>query len=141
VCDHKNDLYNDARVLDVETQRLDDFQPLCNHCNLQKRQVCKNEELSEKLYSAKNIARYRQYEFEFPWEKKAYDKGLPSCKADTFWYDPVEFDRKIYCYVTLIIPLVRELKRKYHLPLVAGFQLPSPSTHLFPLATFEHLLD
>lgn len=113
VCDHKNDLYNDDRVLDVVTQKLDDFQPLCNHCNLQKRQVCKNEELSEKLYSAKSIARYRQYDFEFPWEKKAYDRGLYSCKADTFWYDPVEFDRKIYSYATQIIPLVRELKRKY----------------------------
>jgi len=113
VCDHKNDLYNDDRVLDVVTQTLDDFQPLCNHCNLQKRQVCKNEELSEKLYSAKSIARYRQYEFEFPWEKKAYDRNLLSCKADTFWYDPVEFDRKIYCYATQILPLVRELKRKY----------------------------
>jgi hypothetical protein len=113
VCDHKNDLYNDERVLDVVTQTLDDFQPLCNHCNLQKRQVCKNEERFEKLYSAKNIPRYRQYDFEFPWEKKAYDRSLPNCKADTFWYDPVEFDRKIYCYATQTIPLVRELKRKY----------------------------
>ena len=113
VCDHKNDLYNDDRVLDTLTQKLDDFQPLCNHCNLQKRQVCKNEESSKKLYSAKSIARYRQYDFEFPWEKKAYDRNLLSCKADTFWYDPVEFDRKIYCYATQILPLVRELKRKY----------------------------
>lgn len=110
VCDHKNDMYNDDRVLDALRQTLDDFQPLCNHCNLQKRQICKNEELSERLYSAKNIARYRQYEFEFPWEKKAYDRSLPTCKADTFWYDPVEFDRKIYYYATLILPLVRELK-------------------------------
>lgn len=113
VCDHKNDLYNDDRVLDVEKQRLDDFQPLCNHCNLQKRQICKNEELSERLYSAKNIARYRQYEFAFPWEMKAYERSLPSCKADTFWYDPVEFDRKIYYYATQTIPLVRELNKLF----------------------------
>ena len=111
VCDHKNDLYNDDRVLDVVTQKLDDFQPLCNHCNLQKRQVCKNEELSERLYSAKQIARYRQYEFEFPWEKKAYDRSLPSCKADTYWYDPVEFDRKIYCYMMGVLPVVRKMNQ------------------------------
>ena len=107
VCDHKNDLYNDDRVLDVKTQTLEDFQPLCNHCNLQKRQICKEEELSEKLYSAKQIARYRQYDFEFPWEKKAYDRGLSSCKVDTYWYDPVEFNRKIYCYITWVLPIVR----------------------------------
>ena len=107
VCDHKNDLYNDDRVLDVKTQTLEDFQPLCNHCNLQKRQICKEEELSEKLYSAKQIARYRQYDFEFPWEKKPYDRGLSSCKVDTYWYDPVEFNRKIYCYITWVLPIVR----------------------------------
>ena len=111
VCDHKNDLYNDDRVLDVVTQKLDDFQPLCNHCNLQKRQVCKNEELSERLYSAKQIARYRQYEFEFPWEKKAYDRSLPSCKTDTYWYDPVEFDRKIYCSMMGVLPVVRKMNQ------------------------------
>lgn len=40
VVDHKNDLYNDPRVLDIKTQRLDDFQTLCRRCNLIKRQVC-----------------------------------------------------------------------------------------------------
>ena len=41
ICDHKNDLYNDSRVLSLETQLISDFQPLCNHCNLQKRQICR----------------------------------------------------------------------------------------------------
>src|SRR5210317_1518652 len=36
VTDHKNDLYNDSRVLNTKTQTIDDFQCLCNHCNLQK---------------------------------------------------------------------------------------------------------
>ena len=35
--DHKNDLYNDISVLDIRTQCINDFQPLCNHCNLQKK--------------------------------------------------------------------------------------------------------
>lgn len=37
VTDHKNDVYNDPRVLDTNTQTKDDFQCLCTHCNLQKR--------------------------------------------------------------------------------------------------------
>lgn len=36
--DHKNDLYNDPRVLNLETQRVEDFQSLCRKCNLAKRQ-------------------------------------------------------------------------------------------------------
>ena len=39
ICDHKNDLYNDPRVLDINTQTKEDFQPLCNNCNLRKRAV------------------------------------------------------------------------------------------------------
>ena len=111
VCDHKNDLYNDDRVLDVARQTLDDFQPLCNHCNLQKRQICKDEEACGIFYSAKQITRYCQYAFEFPWEKKAYDRNLPSCKEGTFWHDPVEFDRKIYCYMTGVLPIICEIKK------------------------------
>ena len=61
VCDHKNDLYNDERVLRCETQVLEDFQPLCNHCNLQKRQVCKEEKENGKIYSAKNIAIFKAF--------------------------------------------------------------------------------
>lgn len=112
ICDHKNDLYNDERVLDSKTQNIDDFQPLCNHCNLQKRQVCKQETQTQKIYSAKNIARYQQYSFEFPWERKVFDKTDIYCKNDTYWFDPVEFDKKIYCYMSYVIPIVNEIKHK-----------------------------
>jgi hypothetical protein len=111
ICDHKNDLYNDERVLDSKRQKIDDFQPLCNHCNLQKRQVCKQETQTQKIYSAKNITRYQQYRFEFPWEKKVFDKTDIYCKNDTYWFDPVEFDKKIYCYMSYVIPIVNEIKR------------------------------
>ncbi len=107
VCDHKNDLYNDERVLNAQTQIEDDFQPLCNHCNLQKRQVCIEETANQKLYSAKNIASYKQYKFEFPWEKKAFDAYDVDCKKDTLWYDPVEFNNKIYCYMTYVLPILK----------------------------------
>ena len=112
ICDHKNDLYNDIRVLNQLTQVESDFQPLCTHCNLQKRQICKNERRDEKLYSAKNIRRYQEYRFEFPWEKKAFDASDIYCKDDTYWFDPVEFDRKIFQYSSFVLPIVRELNSR-----------------------------
>ena len=112
ICDHKNDLYNDERVLRIETQSIHDFQPLCNHCNLQKREICKSERQTEKLYSAKNILRYKIYPFEFPWEKKVFDKMDIHCKNGTYWFDPVEFDKNIYYYVCYVLPIVNEIKRK-----------------------------
>jgi 5-methylcytosine-specific restriction endonuclease McrA len=112
VCDHKNDLYNDDRVLNTKTQVLSDFQPLCNHCNLQKRQICKKEEQEQKLYSAKNIPIYKVYPFEFPWEKKVFDRNDIYCKNGTFWFDPVEFNYNITCYSQYVIPIVNEIKRR-----------------------------
>ena len=111
ICDHKNDLYNEDSVLVSKTQKLDDFQPLCNHCNLQKREVLKKEVEKSKLYSAKNLAKYKLFPFEFPWEKKLFDKRDKNTKKDTYWYDPVEFNRKIYLYTTLL-PVLKEIKRK-----------------------------
>ena len=110
ICDHKNDLYNDPRVLNSETQLLSDFQPLCNHCNLQKRQVCKDEITRMKIYSAKNIQRYEAFPFQFPWEKKEFDKNDIYCKNGTYWFDPVEFDKNIYYYSSYVIPIVNEIK-------------------------------
>lgn len=111
ICDHKNDLYNDIRVLQTSTQEINDFQPLCNHCNLQKRQVAKEEQTNFRIYSAKRILKYKIYTFEFPWEKRAFDKKCVDCKIDTFWYDPIEFERKIYCYISYIIPIIKEIKK------------------------------
>jgi hypothetical protein len=115
ICDHKNDLYNDSRVLNTKTQLIEDFQPLCNHCNLQKRQISKNEDKNNKIYSAKNIKRYEKYLFDFPWEKKIYDKKDIECKKDTYWYDPIEFENKIYKYLLYTIPIIKEIKNKIKL--------------------------
>lgn len=41
VIDHKNDLYDEPRVHNIHTQQVDDFQPLCNNCNLKKRADCR----------------------------------------------------------------------------------------------------
>ena len=112
ICDHKNDLYNDGSVLSLETQLISDFQPLCNHCNLQKKQICKIEEQTGQVFSAKNIQRYKCYLFEFPWEKKAFDKNDINCKNGTYWFDPVEFDKNIYYYSIGVIPIIKEIKYK-----------------------------
>jgi hypothetical protein len=112
ICDHKNDMYNDERVLNIFTQKLEDFQPLCNHCNLQKRQIFKMEEQTGQVFSAKNIQRYKCYLFEFPWEKKVFDKNDINCKNGTYWFDPVEFDKNIYYYSVGVIPIINEIKYK-----------------------------
>ncbi len=111
VCDHKNDLYNDTTVLNIKTQKLSDFQALCNHCNLQKRQICKEEIRNKKLYSAKNLEKYKIFPFEFPWEKKNFDIEDYTTKIDSYWYDPIEFNKKIYLYNTYIIPILKEIKK------------------------------
>ena len=54
VCDHKNDLYNDPDVLNKEKQKLEDFQSLCNHCNLLKSSICKKTRKEKKISSYKN---------------------------------------------------------------------------------------
>ena len=99
VCDHKNDLYNDLRVLNTTTQEMSDFQRLCNRCNLKKRQIAIDERQNQKLCSAKKMNEFRQYDFPFPWEKKVYDEKDIKCKEDTYWYDIEEFRRKVRIYV------------------------------------------
>jgi hypothetical protein len=112
ICDHKNDIYNDENVLNTKTQVESDFQPLCNHCNLQKRQIFKDETKNNKIYSAKNLEKYGAFQFEFPWEKKAFDVNDVNTKTDTYWYDPVEFNKKIFQYMTYVLPVINEIKRK-----------------------------
>jgi len=111
VIDHKNDLYNDTRALHTASQRISDFQPLCNHCNLQKKAICMKEKKSKRLYSAKQIPRLNQSLFSFPWEKKCFDISDIHCKRDTYWYDPVEFETKIRYYMMYRIPINQMILR------------------------------
>lgn len=112
ICDHKNDMYNDDNVLNTKQQDINDFQALCNHCNLQKRQVFKTECNNKKIYSAKQLKKYEMYKFDFPWEYKAFDKNNIETKKDTYWYDPVEFNNKIYLYMICTLPIITEIKNK-----------------------------
>lgn len=110
VIDHKNDLYNDKKVLNVNTQTVDDFQVLCTHCNLLKRQISIDEKKNKKIYSAKNLDRFKIYDFEFPWEKIYFDITNKDIKNCSFWYDPIEFQRKIRFYELYTLPIVKQIK-------------------------------
>jgi len=111
ICDHKNDLYNDPRVLDTKTQRLSDFQALCNPCNLKKRQVSKDERKDKKLHSAKNMPQYAAFNIPFPWEIKQFDEKDIDMKKDTYWYDPIEFNKKIYNRIRLLEEIKSRVKK------------------------------
>lgn len=114
VCDHKNDLYNDFRVLNLKTQLLDDFQPLCRHCNLLKRQVCKNEILNNKVFNAQtSLVKFSVYKDNFPWEYKTFDINNIYTKYDSYWYDVENYHRKIFLFTNIIIEIHKELKNYF----------------------------
>lgn len=91
VIDHKNDLYNDRRVLNIKLQNLNDFQCLCNHCNLQKRQIMKKTLQTGKRYGATNIPMLSIYGIDFIEGNEFFDKMDINAMVGTFWYDPIKF--------------------------------------------------
>lgn len=95
VIDHKNDLYNDPRVLNIETQELSDFQCLCNHCNLQKREVCKKSRKNNKRYGATNIESLKIFGIDFITGDETLNTQDIYALKGTYWYDPVEFMKYI----------------------------------------------
>lgn len=90
-CDHKNDLYNDPRVNDTSTQRLDDFQSLCKHCNDQKRQIAKETKASKKRYGATHIPSLAIFGIDFIKGTEDFDPKRIDAMVGTYWYDPVAF--------------------------------------------------
>ncbi len=91
VTDHKNDLYNDPRVLNMKTQTKEDFQCLCNHCNLQKRQIAKKTLETGKRYGATNIPSLAIFGIDFIEGDETFDKNNVDAMIGTYWYDPVKF--------------------------------------------------
>lgn len=93
VIDHKNDLYNDERVLNTDTQTVEDFQPLCIHCNLQKRQVNKKMRETGKRYSALLIPSVAVFGVDFTSGDETFNETDPNWGVGSYWYDPVAFVR------------------------------------------------
>ena len=95
VTDHKNDLYNDPRVLDKDTQTIDDFQCLCNHCNLQKRQVSKKTLQQGKRIGATSIPSLAIFGVDFTEGDETFNPQDIYAMKGTYWYDPVEFMKQL----------------------------------------------
>ena len=89
--DHKNGLYNDSRVLNLKTQLLDDFQALCRHCNLQKRQTYKTQSQSGIRYAASKIPSLKHLKIDYTKGGAEYDPKDIDAMVGTYWYDPVKF--------------------------------------------------
>jgi len=94
--DHKNGLYNDSRVLNLKTQNLDDFQPLCRHCNQIKRQSIIKMKNSNKRQSIKEIPIFENCKIDFTEGDESFDITEPNTLIGTYWYDPIDFVKKIY---------------------------------------------
>lgn len=94
--DHKNGLYNDKRVLCLQTQTLADFQPLCRHCNQRKRQVIKTMKKTGIRPSALDIPQFQSLGIGYTQGDETYDKKDPSALVGTYWYDPLEFTSKAF---------------------------------------------
>lgn len=74
------------RVSDMETQKLEDFQPLCKAANDIKRQICKKCKETDKRWDAKNLIG-NPYSFYEGDENYTDDLGCRGC----YQYDPVEY--------------------------------------------------
>lgn len=90
-CDHKNDMYNDARVLSTKTQTFSDFQSLCRRCNLLKRQCNVVTRKTRLRYKASSIPMLEWMNIDFTSGTEEYSPIDPNCMIGTYWYDPVQF--------------------------------------------------
>ncbi|MDQ3130405.1 MAG: restriction endonuclease [Acidobacteriota bacterium] len=87
--DHKNGRKNDLRVMTLETQTLDDFQPLSKAANDAKRQFCKECRNTGNRYDAKKLG----YPISFTKGQLKYENDL-GC-VGCFWYDPIDFRKNL----------------------------------------------
>ena len=91
-CDHKNDLaleQNDERVLNIITQTIDDFQPLCKHCNDVKRAVKAKMKKEKKRQPAPGFTiKFTQGDEKLDMNDLYWYKG-------TYWGDVAVFKKKL----------------------------------------------
>lgn len=108
-CDHKNSLYNTIGKLSI-----DDFQPLCTHCNQVKRQVAKQEKNENKRFTVGDIPQFKSFP-KTPWERfEPYNSNNPQCNVNTYYYDPILAISRTIAYIRLqcIFPAIRQEARK-----------------------------
>ncbi|ANH60214.1 MULTISPECIES: restriction endonuclease NlaIII [Dokdonia] len=87
--DHKDGRKNDARVSNLQTQKIEDFQPLTKAANDAKRQICKKCAETNLRWSAKNI-KGNPYDFYEGTKKYTEELGCKGC----YQFDPVKYRLK-----------------------------------------------
>ena len=90
--DHKNDLYNDIRVLNSDTQRKEDFQPCCNACNLRKNKVNTKTKKENKRQPPPDHIRI-PFGIDFTVGDESFNPKDINAMVGTYWYDPIEFGK------------------------------------------------
>lgn len=90
-CDHKNDLYleNEHRLLDKSKQTLNDFQPLCKHCNIIKREVKRKMLKENKRQPAPGFL------ILFTEGSETLNREDPNWWKGTYWNDVKAFKEKL----------------------------------------------
>ena len=95
ICDHKNDLYNNPRVLNTKTQSLDDFQSLCNSCNLRKRAISILTRKTCIRYGATNLPHMKPFGIDYVGGDDTLNFKDPDALIGTYYYDPIVFNTKL----------------------------------------------
>ena len=88
--DHKNGWKNDDSVMNVATQKKEDFQPLSKAANDAKRQFCKECRATGERFDAKRLG----YPMSYCKGCKMHDGTATGCEG-CFWYDPIEFRKHL----------------------------------------------
>ncbi len=105
--DHKNGLYNNPRINNVSTQTIEDFQPLCKHCNDVKRQTYVWQNKNNKRHPATLIPKYAHFGVDYVEGDASYDSNDPNAMVGTYWYDPVEFHKKMHQHTSIQLQLLQ----------------------------------
>lgn len=87
--DHKDGRKENDRISNIQTQKIEDFQPLCKAANDVKRQICKECKKTNKRWDAKNI-KGNPYSYYAGNEKYTEELGCKGC----YQYDPVEYRKE-----------------------------------------------
>ncbi|MHA1541265.1 MAG: hypothetical protein ACTSXL_05300 [Alphaproteobacteria bacterium] len=85
--DHKDGHNDDPSVLELSTQKLEDFQPLSQSANVAKRQHCKICRKTKKRFDARVLG----YSVESIKGNGVYSGTCVGC----YWYDPKEFNKLV----------------------------------------------
>lgn len=85
-CDHKDGKKDDWRMNDKNSQKMEDFMPLCKTANDAKRSHCLRCKVTGKRYDAKRLGYSESF------TKGDFDTN--NCQG-CYWYDPVKFNAEI----------------------------------------------